>query len=70
MYFGYQRPSGPTRVSHSGRRLAQAHTLVERFRLIGQGTIPDEFLDGLFHLTINSNGEVTVEKVEFRAACK
>jgi hypothetical protein len=46
------------------------NTWTRRFRLIGQGQVPDRFLDGIFHVTVNANGEVTSFKDEFTDTCR
>ena len=44
-------------------------TFTQRFRLIGQGRVPDRFMNALFHMTVNANGEVTSFKSEFEDTC-
>jgi hypothetical protein len=39
------------------------------FKLIGQGSAPDEVATGLVHYTINANGELTTYVDSFRVKC-
>jgi hypothetical protein len=39
------------------------------FKLIGQGSAPDEVVTGLVHYTINANGELTTFVDSFRIRC-
>jgi hypothetical protein len=50
--------------------VAPAHdTFTRRFRLIGQGGVPDRRFDLIFHITINANGEVTSFKFDVSDTC-
>jgi hypothetical protein len=44
-------------------------TFIRRFRLIGQGAVPDRRFDVTFHITINANGEVTSFKFDVSDTC-
>jgi hypothetical protein len=45
------------------------NTFTQRFRLIGQGGVPDRRIDVTFHITVNANGEVTSFKSEISDTC-
>ena len=42
----------------------------QRWRIIGQGGASDFYLNVSIHLTINANGQVTVDYGDFEAECK
>jgi hypothetical protein len=44
-------------------------TFIRRFRLIGQGGVPDRRFNVTFHITVNANGEVTSFKFEISDTC-
>jgi hypothetical protein len=44
-------------------------TVTRRFRLIGQGGVPDRRFDVIFHITINANGKVTSFKFDVSDTC-
>jgi hypothetical protein len=50
--------------------IAPAHdTFTRRFRLIGQGGVPDRRFDVIFHITINAKGRVTSFKFDISDTC-
>ncbi|MFN2637789.1 MAG: hypothetical protein ABR585_12255 [Gemmatimonadaceae bacterium] len=52
-----------------GPQLGFEVTRETSFKLIGQGTAPDEVLTMLIHYTINANGELTTFVDNFRVRC-
>ena len=45
-------------------------TLVNNFRVIGQGPRNNLLVHDNFHITVNTNGEVTASHDNFRVECK
>jgi hypothetical protein len=45
-------------------------TFVGKTALIAQGQDEDWFVSPVFHVTVNANGEVTVEIARFEEVCK
>lgn len=49
---------------------AVTFTAVDSFKLIGHGSAPNFLLQAVFHVTINANGDVTVEFERVSEQCK
>ena len=62
--------TGVTRSSENCRALPYNYTLVNNFRIIGQGTGNNYLLHETFHLTVNANGELTASADNFGVDCK
>lgn len=64
------RATGITRSSENFRFLPYSFTLVNNFRIIGQGTGNNFLLHETFHLTVNGNGGLTADADNYSVDCK
>ena len=55
---------------HSNVKVGENYTLVENFRIIGQGSGNNYLVHITFHFTVNANGILTVWVDNFREECK
>jgi hypothetical protein len=66
----YQIPVASHTGFFEGAPLPVVETITETFEMISQGNTQNFYLKFLFHITINANGVVTVDKVDFDTACR
>ena len=62
-------------ISHTEKSLAgeddlDNYTLIFSFHLVSKGSGENIQLKGVNHLTVNANGETTVDTATFRVVCK
>jgi hypothetical protein len=59
-----------TEKSLAGEDDLDKYTLIFSFHLVSKGSGENIQLKGVNHLTVNANGELTVDKATFRIVCK
>lgn len=50
--------------------VGESFTYIDNFRLIGEGTGNNYLLHETFHITVNANGEVTADVLNYSVECK
>ena len=62
--------TGITRSSENVVGMPYNYTLVNNFRIIGQGAGNNFLLHETFHITVNANGELTAVADNYSVDCK
>jgi hypothetical protein len=63
------RGTGVSRSGFSGK-VGEVLTVVDNFRIIGPGPGNNLLVHGVFHLTVNANGTLTVEVDQLSVECR
>ena len=56
-------------TQHTASGSLRTDSQIETLKLIGRGAVPDQIVRARFRVTVNANGETTVEIDEFETVC-
>ena len=70
MLTGQKYVSNGVQQQSFGTRAGVSFTIVNKLRMIGQGSAPDFYLSELLHVTVNANGVTTVDNESLSTDCQ